>query len=122
MRSFMEQRRHRRARRKVVPPRQTLILETRSSAAHARKLCTAGKMARIERRVTPYGDIEYGVTVAEDGTTRVERFECKDSKSISFNETRYPDGRTTIERVEHPTGDKDFDIVFLPDGSRIVGR
>jgi|HubBroStandDraft_6_1064221.scaffolds.fasta_scaffold28462_4 hypothetical protein len=79
-------------------------------------------MARIERRVTPYGDIEYGVTVAEDGTTRVERFECKDSKSISFNETRYPDGRTTIERVEHPTGDKDFDIVFLPDGSRIVGR
>jgi hypothetical protein len=76
---------------------------------------------RIERRVRPES-IEFGITVAKDGTTRVERYECSASKSVSFNETRYPDGRTTIERIEHATGDKDFDLVFLPDGSRVVGR
>jgi hypothetical protein len=76
---------------------------------------------RIERTVTAHG-IEFGVTVAKDGTTRVERFECSASKSVSFNETRYPDGRTTIERIEHATGDKDFDLVFFPDGSYVVGR
>ena len=94
-----------------------------------RKLQKTAKDAiveRIERRVTLDGDVDYGVTVAKDGTTRVERTEFYEGevlKCISFNETRYPDGRTTIERIEYlTTSDKDFDLVFLPDGSRIVGR
>jgi hypothetical protein len=76
---------------------------------------------RVARRVTPSGDIEFGFITEEDGTVHDERYERRESRSVSFNEVRYPDGRTTIERIEHAKGDKDFRLVLSPDGSHIEG-
>jgi len=72
--------------------------------------------------VLPNGTKLFGERTLKHGTRTAERVELSSKGEKDFNVTFLPDGSKKTERVEYSDGEKQFGVTHLPDGSKVAGR